>query len=629
MVSFVSILATILAAGGAPSPSPAPAATATPSVLATARPSVIATPRSSDGLVLPPVPNVEPGFRSEQQALPSGDIAGTDGPFVGIAIDDAVSMALAHNTDLAVSQSNRRISAFQIVAAKGAYDTSFQVIPSYQVQVEAPLSPLNSGPNGGPITEVTAGAQAAFVGTTTSGGNFKVFASAQRVDNNFLYDGYNPYYQTALGFQFTQPLARNRAIDATRRQIDIARVNADLSDDNAALQASNTIDSVLVAYYNLVAAWKNVAIQEDALRQAKAQSESNGRLVRQGAAAPVDVVESDTQVDEFQNNVYSAIQNVASQQNTLKQALLGNPADPLWTANLVPTTPISNEVIEPSVDDVVLGALRARPEVAQLRENIREANVDVAYSRDQTKPQIDLNLGVTENGFAGNPIPLTGTPLFSAIGGEVTTINQLVALSNAANPGNPLMPLNANAFNTTVYPGTAGNVGQSFSTALKGEFPTYQISATLNFPLRNRTAEANLAADVERRSQLETQEVALIQRIQYEARNAVQTYRSSRSRLIAASAARVAAEKVAASELRKFRSGASTTFLVLQRQVTLANDRGAELQAQSDVQKALVELSRVTGAILSDNSVNVKTIGSSVARPALDLAAGHDPLKNP
>jgi outer membrane protein TolC len=191
------------------------------------------------------------------------------------------------------------------------------------------------------------------------------------------------------------------------------------------------------------------------------------------------------------------------------------------------------------------------------------------------------------------------------------------------------MPLNANAFNTTVYPGTAGNVGQSFSTALKGEFPTYQISATLNFPLRNRTAEANLAADVERRSQLETQEVALIQRIQYEARNAVQTYRSSRSRLIAASAARVAAEKVAASELRKFRSGASTTFLVLQRQVTLANDRGAELQAQSDVQKALVELSRVTGAILSDNSVNVKTIGSSVARPALDLAAGHDPLKNP
>jgi outer membrane protein TolC len=352
--------------------------------------------------------------------------------------------------------------------------------------------------------------------------------------------------------------------------------------------------------------------------------------VRQGAAAPVDVVESDTQVDEFQNDVYSAIQNVASQQNTLKQLLLGNPADPLWTANLVPTTPISNEIDEPSIDDVVLGALKARPEVAQLREDMREENVNVAYAKDQTKPQIDLNLGVTENGFAGNPVSLNGTPLFSVIENEVTTLNGLVALSNAANPGSPLAPINASAFNTPPYPHTTGNVGESFGTALRGEFPTYQVSATLSLPLRNREAKANYATELERRAQLQTQEIALIQRVQYEARNAVQMYRSARSRLVAATAARIAAEKVAASELRKFHAGASTTYLVLQRQVTLANDRGAELQAQSDVQKALVEISRVTGSILPENGVSIKTVGTGVSPAPFDLgAAAHDPLKNP
>jgi len=609
------LLALTVAALPAPTAAPAPA----PSPLATARPSLISTPKSTKGLVLPPVPDVEPGFRASKEPLPSGDIAGAEGPFVGLAIDDAVSMALARNTDLAISQSNRRIAAFQIIAAKGAYDTIFQVQPSYQMQVQPPVSPLQSGPNGGPITQITAGAQAGFSGLTTSGGSYKIFSSAQRTDSNFLYNGFDPYYETAIGFQFTQPLARNRAIDANRRQLQLARVNRDLSDDNAALQASNTIDNVLNAYYNLVAAWKNVAIQEDALRQARAQSESNGRLVRQGAAAPVDVVESDTQVDEFQNDVYSAIQNVASQQNTLKQLLLGNPADPLWTANLVPTTPISTEIEEPKIDDVVLSALERRPEVSQLRENLREENVNVAYAKDQTKPQIDLNLGVTENGFAGNPQPLTGTPLFSVIGNEVTTINQLVAISNAANPGSPLLPINASAFNTPSYPYTNGNVGQSFGTALKGEFPTYSVSATLSFPIRNRTAEANYATEIERRNQLRTQEVALIQRLQYEARNAVQTYRSARSRLIAATAARIAAEKVAASELRKFHAGASTTFLVLQRQVNLANERGQELQAQSDVQKALVELSRVGGSILSENGVNVTTVGTQTSQPSFDL----------
>jgi len=615
------LLALTVAALPAPTAAPAPA----PSPLATARPSLISTPKSTKGLVLPPVPDVEPGFRASKEPLPSGDIAGAEGPFVGLAIDDAVSMALARNTDLAISQSNRRIAAFQIIAAKGAYDTIFQVQPSYQVQVQPPVSPLQSGPNGGPITQITAGAQAGFSGLTTSGGSYKIFSSAQRTDSNFLYNGFDPYYETAIGFQFTQPLARNRAIDANRRQLQLARVNRDLSDDNAALQASNTIDNVLNAYYNLVAAWKNVAIQEDALRQARAQSESNGRLVRQGAAAPVDVVESDTQVDEFQNDVYSAIQNVASQQNTLKQLLLGNPADPLWTANLVPTTPISTEIEEPKIDDVVLSALERRPEVSQLRENLREENVNVAYAKDQTKPQIDLNLGVTENGFAGNPQPLTGTPLFSVIGNEVTTINQLVAISNAANPGSPLLPINASAFNTPSYPYTNGNVGQSFGTALKGEFPTYSVSATLSFPIRNRTAEANYATEIERRNQLRTQEVALIQRLQYEARNAVQTYRSARSRLIAATAARIAAEKVAASELRKFHAGASTTFLVLQRQVNLANERGQELQAQSDVQKALVELSRVGGSILSENGVNVTTVGTQTSQPSFDLLGSRVP----
>ena len=58
---------------------------------------------------------------------------------------------------------------------------------------------------------------------------------------------------------------------------------------------------------------------------------------------------------------------------------------------------------------------------------------------------------------------------------------------------------------------------------------------------------------------------------------------------------------------------------MLQRQVNLANERGQELQAQSDVQKALVELSRVGGSILSENGVNVTTVGTQTSQPSFDL----------
>ena len=87
--------------------------------------------------------------------------------------------------------------------------------------------------------------------------------------------------------------------------------------------------------------------------------------------------------------------------------------------------------------------------------------------------------------------------------------------------------------------------------------------------------------------------------------------------------ARQASEQVYASELRKFHNGASTTFLVLQRQVELNQNRGRELLAQTDLNKAVVEIDRVEGTILTKNGVNVQTLGSQA------LAHGPAPLPVP
>jgi hypothetical protein len=232
-----------------------------------------------------------------------------------------------------------------------------------------------------------------------------------------------------------------------------------------------------------------------------------------------------------------------------------------------------------------------------------------------------LNAGVTEDGFAGAPANLANAPLFGVLGQTITDINTLVARANAADPSMPLLPINGALLSPKFYPGTIGTIDQSYASALRGDYPQYSISATLSLPLRNRTAEADYAIEKERRRVLQSQEVALIERLQTEARNGIQDYRSARTRLSAATAQRQAAETVAASELRKFKAGASTTFLVLQRQVALANARGSELQAQTDLERALVELDRVSGNILSANHIDASTIGSGAAGAVPDLGA--------
>jgi HAE1 family hydrophobic/amphiphilic exporter-1 len=559
--------------------------------------------------VLPPAPSVEPSFRPEASSWPAGELVGVaQQPFVGLSLQDALAMALAKNTDLGVAAASRKIAGFQIVAAKGAYDLRFQIAPSYTYEKSAPQNAFAAGPDGGPITQSTFGASASLGGLTGAGTRYSLGTSATRIKNDNAANSFDPFYTTALSLNLSQPLLRGAKIDDSRRALQLAKIGADQSSDALLLTSSNVIASVQNAYYDLIAAWRNLAIQEDALRQAQAQSESNARLVKQGQLAAVDVLESDNQVNIFQDNVFSALQNIERLQNALKAQLLADPADPIWTANLVPTSTLGDLPADPNVTDVVVAALRNRPEIAQLRDARRSADVNLAYAKDQTKPQVDLQLGYTANGFAGTAASAASNPLAAAFGPQVTAINQLIAIANQNLTAGqlPLQPVGLQFAPPPSY--TNGKLGQAYANMFDNRFPQVTLQAVVALPLRNRTANANAAAAAEQVRSVEIQRVGLIQRLQVEARNAVQGYRSARSRLTAATAGRQAAEGVLASEQRKFTAGQSTTYFVLQREVNLANSRGRELQAQTDLFKAVVELDRVGGTILARNGIDATAL---------------------
>ena len=582
----------------APAASPSPAGSSLPMALP-------APPQP----VLPPVPAVAPGYLAPEIGTPDGEIVGvTQQPFVGLALDTAIAMALSKNSDLAVAQANRRIAGFQVAAAEGAYDMRFQVAPSYSHTVTAPTNSFFTGPNAGPITQDTLGANAAFSGLTAAGGTYQIGGSAQRITSDSLVNGFNPYYPSALSFNLTQPLARGAAMNDAKRALQLARIGNETSAANILLTASNTVVSVSDAYWDLVAAWRDVAIQEEGLKQTALQAASNQRLARRGAAAPIDVVESNTQVNVFQDNVFSALQNVARLQNQIKALTLTDPSDPLWLANIVPTSNAGQLPVEPRVDDVIARALANRPEVMQLAQARRSAGVHLAYAREQTKPQIDLQLGYTSNGFAGQPTAPGQNPLNASTGAQISAINALIRNANRTLlPGQQIPLLQGGGAIPPSY--LSGALGQSLSNLQNNKFPTYTAQVVLGLPLRDRTAKANYAIALEQQRALDVQQIALIQRLTVEARNALQQLRSARYRLVAARAARAAAQAVRNSEVRKFHAGQSTTFLVLQRELNLASNRGRELQAQTDLNKAVVELDRVTGAILANNHVDATNVG--------------------
>lgn len=561
-------------------------------IAALALPARAAIPTPAPTPVLPVAPAVAPGYGAPTIAPPAPHVVGvTAQPFVGIALPDAIGMALLKNPDLAVANGNRRIAYYGIEAAQGAFDVRFQLQPEVNRSISAPQNPFFAGPNYGPIITGNETVSGGVSGTLPNGQTYDVSLSQTRTSSNELINLLNPTYLTALSFVLTQPLLRNAGMNAPRRQLELATINANETQEQTLATVANTIEQVEDSYWDLVAAWRNVAIQEEALREADAQEHSQIRLARRGAGAPIDAVEASVQVNTDEASVYSALQNVATVQNQLKSEIAAGPGDPVWTANLVPTSPVMRVPPAPAFQALVAQAMQSRPEIVQSLDAELQADVNVAYARNQMRPQVDLKLGYTTNGYAGTLVPLGPS-------------NPLYAFVCPTTPCSFMVP-----------PVLIGGFGQSYNTLLQQRYPYWDAALVYSFPFGNHTARAQLSQAQEQQRdaaiQLEQTEV----RVVVEARNALQTYEAALARLKAAHAASVASEAVYASELRKFRNGASTTFLVLQRQLQLAQNRGLELQAQTDLNKAIVELQRAGGQILQANGVNLETLGSQALGP--------------
>jgi outer membrane protein TolC len=558
---------------------------------------------------LPTAPTVAPGYRAPQAEPSNPGIVGvTQNPFVGISLQDAVGMALLKNPNLAVSASNARIARYRIVQVKGNFDATLHVEPSTNFSVTPPENLFFAGPGvegfgytcynqftgqnyscattgPGNIIQHQYSFQSSVGGQTVNGLQWSAGITQTRTYNNTIINTFNPYYQATLALSVTQPLLKNAGMNAVKHQLKLAVINADSDEAQTLVDASNTIAEVEDAYWDLVAAWRNVAIQEDALHEAVEQQRTVVRLARRGAAAAITATEAETQVANFQSQVFSALQSVSQLQTQLKNLLVTDPADPIWNANLVPSSPVQELPSTGDLAQIVALADQLRPEVRQVFDQWRAADLDMKYARNQALPQADLVMQYFSNGFAGILQP---APNF-----EVDSCQ----LPNAY--GCPTPP-----------PNSQGNMTQAFHNMWTGAYPEFNIAVVVNFPLENGFARAlkDTAAQEQDQAQIERQ--SLDQRIESEARNALQAYQSALSRLSSASQARAAAESVYASEVRRFHNGASTTFLVLQRQVELQQARGQELQAQTDLNKAVVELQRVEGTILTDNNVKLQTIGS-------------------
>jgi HAE1 family hydrophobic/amphiphilic exporter-1 len=363
--------------------------------------------------------------------------------------------------------------------------------------------------------------------------------------------------------------------------IEIAKRNLSLTDVQFRQKTIDTIVNVQRAYWDLAFALRNLQVQRDGVKDAKEQYDHNKRLVEEGQLAPIDIVASETQVANFEQAVYEALNVVGQAENALKNLISPNKNAKIWSESITPVDPVDITPPDTTLGEALDAALNNRPEL-ELNQVQRDINaIDRRYYAEQKKPQIDLVASYSSAGVGGSLNPNFSNPFCRD--------NTDPAVCAAA-----LQPLLQNV----------GSSGSAVSDIFANKYPTVRVGVQFNLPLfGDRTAGANYGKSLVEGEKIETQRAQLEQTIQVDVRNALQSLRMAEAKLRAAAIARENSVKQYESEQRKLDAGQSDVYKVLERQTALTVARSNELRAQTDLNKAIADLQRATGNSLKANNV--------------------------
>ncbi|HEX8250115.1 MAG TPA: TolC family protein [Pyrinomonadaceae bacterium] len=587
--SFVEVKAQDATPTPLPSVSPTSSPTASPTP-ATTLPEVKDTqnvqPENLNG-----VPQIAPNYRNDDKSLPELGRVGVDMmQQKPLTLREAITMALENNKDIEVTRANVRIAEFDLQSARGVYEPRFTGQTYYERSTTPNISFFTPG-----ITKTTNSSIVGNAGFQAFVPKFGTILNAtvnnQRLASDNPVSIISPQYNTNFTFSVTQPILRGRAFDQNRRTIEISKRNLSLTDTQFRQRSIETIANVQRAYWDLTYALRNLQVQRDTVKDAKDQLEHNRRLVDEGQLAPIDIVAADTQVANFEQAVYEALNTVAQAENNLKNLIAQNKNDALWSASVVPVDPVDLDAPTTTLPEALEAALQNRPEL-ELNQTQKDINeIDRRFYREQTKPQVDLVASYTSAGVGGSLNPNFTNPL-------------LAGCQNNPNP--PQQCIDAPIAQQTLLQ-NVGGAGTTFTDILANRYPTVRVGVQFNLPLDgNKTAKAQLGRSLVEGERLQTQREQLEQNIQVDVRNALQSVRTAEARLRSAAISRDNSQKQYESEQRKLDAGQSDVYKVLERQTALATAKSNELRAQTELNKSIADLQRATGNSLKANNVEAR-----------------------
>ena len=395
-----------------------------------------------------------------------------------------------------------------------------------------------------------------------------------------------PQLGSNFQFKFTQNLLQGFGFLPNTRFIRIAKNNREISDVAFRLQVITTVDQVENMYWDLVYAFENVRVQQEALAYGQRALEDAKRQAQVGTIPPIQVVSAQSTVSTEQQNLIVAQNNLQLQQLLMKNALSRSIEDPMLAeADVIPTSGMQvpqEEAVIP-IQDLINDALQHRAELIETRIDLNSRDINNRAVRNSMLPTLQAYAYYGGSGVGGDVNP--SVPTCSSTSG-----------SFCFNPKKAPPP-----FQSATSVGYGGTLNQLVNATA----PDRGIGLSLNIPIRNRLAQSNqVRAQLEYR-QAQVRQHQLENQVRIEVRNAQFDVRQNRSAVQAAQSAVDLARQTLDADQQKLRVGLTTQVTILQDAATLTTGESNLVSAKAAYEKSRLELDRATGLLLEHAGIDI------------------------
>lgn len=528
-----------------------------------------------------------------------------------LSLEDAISLGLENNLALAVERYVPWLDEANLLYAKSGANGPVRFDPNVTstLSLEQTTTPFNNPLFAGVTTQATA---PIGVSEHVATGNFQytqgfstgtqaqVTFDNSRISTNLgAFDLFNPYEQTSLTIELTQPLLNGFGKIPNTRYIIEAKNTVKVGESQFAQQVMSTITTVANDYWELVYARENVKVEQVAVAADEQLYENNKKQLEIGTMAPLDVITAQSQLATDQQALVQAQTTQLLDETTLLVAITKDALAPqLKGIEIVPTTPIFTPQAENiSLEDAVHEAWQKRPELQQAELNLKNAGIEVKATKNALLPTVNLFAEYEGSGLGGVIHPTVPTGDF--IGGE-----PVFATSGPIPPGT--MPTGFLGTETSTA-GTPipGGITNSWDAMVHGTYPTFEAGFNVTLPIRNRAAEANNAtAQLNQREQqveyLQTQSTILLA-----VRQALITLEQDRAAIAAAQEARIYAQQSYDDSVKQLELGSTNAFTVVQKEQLLVAAEGVELRDRVNLIEAELTFNQAMGRTLDVHNITL------------------------